>query len=93
MELHVEQGRALVDLDAPVGVASAIWPHGRWRFDFTGEGNHAGTTRMADRHDPMLTYAITVLAANKEARLHGAHATFGPGRGRPRTPPTRSRRR
>ena len=34
VELHVEQGRALVDLGAPVGVASAIWPHGRWRFDF-----------------------------------------------------------
>lgn len=61
----------------PVGVASAIWPHGRWRFDFTGEANHAGTTRMDDRHDPMLAYAMTVLAANKQARLHGARATFG----------------
>ncbi|GAA1808993.1 allantoate amidohydrolase [Luedemannella flava] len=77
VELHVEQGRALVDLDAAVGVASAIWPHGRWRFDFRGEANHAGTTRMADRHDPMLTFAFTVLAANKEARLSGAHATMG----------------
>ncbi|MEV0396184.1 allantoate amidohydrolase [Polymorphospora rubra] len=77
VELHVEQGRALVDLAAPVGVASAIWPHGRWRFDFHGEANHAGTTRMADRRDPMLTYAFTVLAANKEARLRGAHATVG----------------
>ncbi|MGC3859984.1 allantoate amidohydrolase [Micromonospora chersina] len=77
VELHVEQGRALVDLGAPVAVASAIWPHGRWRFDFHGEGNHAGTTRMADRRDPMLTYAFTVLAANKEARLRDAHATVG----------------
>ncbi|MEO3816443.1 allantoate amidohydrolase [Plantactinospora sp. B24E8] len=77
VELHIEQGRALVDLDAPVGVASGIWPHGRWRLDFTGEANHAGTTRMADRRDPMLTYAFTVLAANKEARLRGAHATIG----------------
>jgi beta-ureidopropionase / N-carbamoyl-L-amino-acid hydrolase len=32
---------------------------------------------MADRRDPMLTYAYTVLAANKEARLRGAHATVG----------------
>ncbi|GAA2571636.1 allantoate amidohydrolase [Winogradskya consettensis] len=76
VELHIEQGRALADLDAPVGVASAIWPHGRWRMDFTGSGDHAGTTRMADRHDPMLTFAYTVLAANKEARLSGAHATI-----------------
>jgi N-carbamoyl-L-amino-acid hydrolase len=76
VELHIEQGRGLVDL-APVGVASAIWPHGRWRLDFAGAGNHAGTTRMADRRDPMLTAAYTVLAANKEARLRGAHATIG----------------
>ena len=82
VELHVEQGRALAELDAPVGVASAIWPHGRWRFDFTGEGNHAGTTRMADRRDPMLTFAFTVLAANKEARLRGAARHRRPGRGR-----------
>jgi N-carbamoyl-L-amino-acid hydrolase len=74
IELHVEQGRAL---QQPVGVASAIWPHGRWRLDFTGEPNHAGTTLMTDRHDPMLTFAFTVLAANKEARLRGAHATIG----------------
>ncbi|MFC7548041.1 allantoate amidohydrolase [Plantactinospora sp. GCM10030261] len=77
VELHVEQGRGLVDLGAPVGVASGIWPHGRWRLEFTGEANHAGTTRMADRRDPMLTLAFTVLATNKEARLRGAHATVG----------------
>jgi len=77
VELHVEQGRWLADTPHAVGLASAIWPHGRWRLDFTGEGNHAGTTRMADRHDPMLTFAYTVLAANKEARLSGGHATIG----------------
>ncbi|WP_329182538.1 MULTISPECIES: allantoate amidohydrolase [unclassified Streptomyces] len=77
VELHVEQGRALDLQDRPVGVASAIWPHGRWRFDFRGEANHAGTTRLDDRHDPMLTYANTVLAARKKARLAGALATFG----------------
>lgn len=77
VELHVEQGRALVDLDRPVGLASGIWPHGRYRFDFTGRADHAGTTRMEDRADPMLTYAMTALAANKQARLGGARATFG----------------
>jgi N-carbamoyl-L-amino-acid hydrolase len=77
VELHVEQGRDLVHRDEPVGVASAIWPHGRYRFDFTGEANHAGTTLMEDRHDPMLTCAMTALAANKQARLVGRRATFG----------------
>ncbi|MEV6132897.1 allantoate amidohydrolase [Streptomyces violaceusniger] len=77
VELHIEQGRALADTDDAVGVASAIWPHGRWRFDFHGEANHAGTTRIEDRRDPMLTYANTVLAARKKARIAGALATFG----------------
>ena len=77
VELHVEQGRDLVDRGAAVGVGSGIWPHGRYRFDFTGEANHAGTTRMEDRADPMLTYAMTALAANKQARLADARATFG----------------
>ncbi|MFF3645784.1 allantoate amidohydrolase [Streptomyces sp. NPDC002564] len=77
VELHVEQGRALDLTGDPVGIASAIWPHGRWRFDFRGEANHAGTTRLVDRRDPMLTYAETVLAARREAELAGAVATFG----------------
>jgi N-carbamoyl-L-amino-acid hydrolase len=77
VELHVEQGRDLVDRGAAIGVASEIWPHGRYRFDFEGEANHAGTTRMEDRVDPMLTYAMTALAANKQARLAGQRATFG----------------
>ncbi|MFH8490458.1 allantoate amidohydrolase [Streptomyces longisporoflavus] len=77
VELHVEQGRALDLTGDPVGIASAIWPHGRWRFDFRGEANHAGTTRLADRRDPMLSYAETVLAARREAELAGAVATFG----------------
>jgi N-carbamoyl-L-amino-acid hydrolase len=77
VELHVEQGRDLVHRGAAIGVASEIWPHGRYRFEFAGEANHAGTTRMEDRHDPMLTYAMTALAANKQARLAGQRATFG----------------
>lgn len=77
VELHVEQGRGLADTEAQVGVANGIWPHGRWRFDFGGQADHAGTTDMADRRDPMLTYAMTALAANKQARLSDARATFG----------------
>ena len=77
VELHVEQGRDLVDRSAAVGVASGIWPHGRYRYEFRGAADHAGTTRMEDRADPMLTYAMTALAANKQARLAGQRATFG----------------
>jgi N-carbamoyl-L-amino-acid hydrolase len=77
VELHVEQGSALAGLGAAVGIAESIWPHGRWRLDFLGRADHAGTTRIADRRDPMLPYAATVLAARQAAARHGALATFG----------------
>ncbi|MEE2040815.1 allantoate amidohydrolase [Nocardiopsis sp. CT-R113] len=75
VELHVEQGRALEDTAHPVGVASAIWPHGRWRMDFTGRADHAGTTRLEDRNDPMLPFAHAILAARSLAERHDARAT------------------
>ncbi|MDQ2749131.1 MAG: allantoate amidohydrolase [Actinomycetota bacterium] len=77
VELHVEQGRGLVDLGAPVGVAGAIWPHGRFRAELPGEANHAGTTRLADRADPTLAYARLILAARESAQRHSAVATCG----------------
>ncbi len=83
VELHVEQGRALADLDAAVGVAGAIWPHGRWRLDLRGRADHAGTTRLADRDDPMLALAAAVLEARAAAERHGSLATVGKVRVRP----------
>jgi N-carbamoyl-L-amino-acid hydrolase len=83
VELHVEQGRGLVEGSAPVGVASAIWPHGRWRLDLPGRADHAGTTRLADRDDPMLALATAVLEARTAAERHGTVATVGKLRVRP----------
>lgn len=78
VELHIEQGRALADLPgAPVGVASAIWPHGRWRLELAGRADHAGTTRLEDRDDPMLRLADAVIAARAAASSHHALATVG----------------
>ena len=77
VELHVEQGKGLVDLAEPVGVAECIWPHGRYRFTFTGRADHAGTTRMQDRQDPMIAYAQTALKAFEFARDSAQRATFG----------------
>jgi beta-ureidopropionase / N-carbamoyl-L-amino-acid hydrolase len=77
VELHIEQGSGLSGLGAPVGVAEGIWPHGRWRLDFAGRADHAGTTRLADRRDPMLPYAATVLEARQAASAYGGLATFG----------------
>lgn len=77
VELHVEQGRALADTPHAVGVGTAIRPHGRWRLDLPGEANHAGTTRMADRRDALVTAAQVVLAAREAAERHGGVATVG----------------
>ena len=77
VELHVEQGRALAPMGSAVGLAESIWPHGRWRLDFVGQADHAGTARFADRRDPMLAYAGTVLAARQVAAERGALVTFG----------------
>ncbi|HEY3709992.1 MAG TPA: allantoate amidohydrolase [Amycolatopsis sp.] len=78
LELHVEQGRGLVDLGRPVAVGSTVIAHGRWRFSFEGQGNHAGATLIADRADPMLPAAETVVAVRRLARTHAdARATVG----------------
>ncbi len=80
VELHVEQGRLLraAGPDAAVGIATGIVAHGRWRLTITGQGNHAGTTAIADRRDPMVVAANAVLVARQVARgQDGAVATVG----------------
>ncbi|HET8595237.1 MAG TPA: allantoate amidohydrolase [Intrasporangium sp.] len=87
VELHVEQGKALAlapdgseDLSDPtraVAIGTGIWPHGRWRIDIPGEANHAGTTRLEDRHDAMLGLAGVVQATRTYAAQRGCVATVG----------------
>jgi N-carbamoyl-L-amino-acid hydrolase len=77
IELHVEQGRDLVDRSVPVGVATSILAHGRWRLDLHGRADHAGTTRLPDRDDPMLRLAAAIEAARAAAEKAGTVATIG----------------
>jgi N-carbamoyl-L-amino-acid hydrolase len=77
IELHVEQGRGLVDLARPLAVGTVMWPHSRWRLVLTGEANHAGTTRLRDRSDPVLVAAYATLAARARAEREGVIATIG----------------
>jgi N-carbamoyl-L-amino-acid hydrolase len=84
IELHVEQGHLATSAgvdgltpDAPLGIATQIWPHGRWRFDFAGQQNHAGTTRLADRRDPMLDLARVILGVRDAAERAEILATVG----------------
>ena len=77
VELHVEQGCTQNDLDAPVAVCDKIWPHGRWRIDFDGIPNHAGTTPMDRRFDPMPDFAAFVRAVRDCSACTDARATIG----------------
>ena len=77
VELHVEQGRGLVDLGRAIAVGTGLWPHGRWRIEIPGEANHAGTTRLSDRRDAVLGCARAVLAARAAAEAHESLATIG----------------
>jgi N-carbamoyl-L-amino-acid hydrolase len=91
VELHIEQGRLLTDggaqglagAGAAVGLAEGIWPHGRWRVDLAGEPNHAGTTALAERVDPVLAMAQGVVAVRRWAEELGILATVGRVRVRP----------
>ncbi|HEY2642704.1 MAG TPA: allantoate amidohydrolase [Galbitalea sp.] len=84
LELHIEQGHLTTSAgvdgltpDAPLGLATEIWPHGRWRVDLLGQQNHAGTTRLADRRDPMLALARVILEVRRAAEANGVLATVG----------------
>jgi beta-ureidopropionase / N-carbamoyl-L-amino-acid hydrolase len=77
IELHVEQGRGLVELGRAIAVGNRIWPHGRWRIEIPGEANHAGTTMLSDRRDAVIGCARAVLAARTAAEAHGSLATIG----------------
>ncbi|VXC27188.1 N-formylglutamate deformylase [Arthrobacter sp. 9AX] len=78
VELHVEQGRGLIDLDQPVAIGSSILGHGRWKLSISGQGNHAGTTLMAGRKDPMIAAAKIMVSIRDTARKYrDARATVG----------------
>ena len=77
VELHIEQGRGLIDLGRVVAVGNGLWAHGRWRIEIPGEANHAGTTRLSDRRDAVIGCARAVLAARTAAEAHNTVATVG----------------
>lgn len=78
LEVHVEQGRSLAGRDLALGIADVLAPRQRWRVEFEGEANHAGTTRMEDRRDALLPAARFMLAVDEVARERpGAVGTVG----------------
>src|SRR6476661_3549799 len=51
LEAHIEQGQTLETSGLAIGVVTSIVGIWQYRISFTGEQNHAGTTRMAVRKD------------------------------------------
>jgi N-carbamoyl-L-amino-acid hydrolase len=78
MEVHVEQGKALVDRGLALGVADVLTPRQRWRAVFSGESDHAGTRPMAGRRDALVAAAPFIVAVSEEAGARpGAVGTVG----------------
>jgi len=57
LEAHIEQGQTLESGGLSIGIVTSIVGIWQYRISFTGEQNHAGTTRMADRRDAGLALA------------------------------------
>lgn len=57
LEAHIEQGDTLESAGLKIGVVTSIVGIWQYRITFTGEQNHAGTTRMAIRRDAGLALA------------------------------------
>lgn len=67
VELHIEQGSRLEQSGVPIGAVTAIAAPASLRVRLTGEGGHAGTVLMTDRHDPSLAAAEAMLAVERAA--------------------------
>ena len=57
LEAHIEQGETLEGSGLKIGVVTSIVGIWQFRITFSGEQNHAGTTRMAVRRDAGLALA------------------------------------
>lgn len=65
LELHIEQGGNLDTKKLDIGVVEGIVAIEWWEFTFKGKANHAGTTPMNARKDPLLPAARFILAVNE----------------------------
>ena len=68
LELHIEQGANLDRENIDIGVVEGIVAIEWWTFTFKGFANHAGTTPMNMRKDPMLPAAEFILAVSQLAK-------------------------
>jgi len=78
VEVHIEQGPVLNELNLPLGIVTSINGSVRYTGEVIGMASHAGTTPMDRRRDASTAVAELILAAEKRAAADGdSVATVG----------------
>ncbi|MGJ7507393.1 2-oxo-4-hydroxy-4-carboxy-5-ureidoimidazoline decarboxylase [Variovorax sp. GT1P44] len=78
VEVHIEQGPVLTELDLPLGIVTSINGSVRYVGEVIGMASHAGTTPMDRRRDAAAAVAELILFAEKRAAKDGdSVATVG----------------
>jgi N-carbamoyl-L-amino-acid hydrolase len=81
LEAHIEQGETLESGNLKIGVVTSIVGIWQYRIAFTGEQNHAGTTRMGVRKDAGLALArFCVAIDDRFPNLCGPRTVWTTGR-------------
>lgn len=70
LELHIEQGPVLEEMDKPVGVVIGTFGVERHRMTFTGQAAHSGSTPIPHRKDSFLAAASTALEIREIGLRH-----------------------
>lgn len=71
VEVHIEQGPVLNELDIPLGVVTSINGGVRYLCEVTGMASHAGTTPMHSRRDAAVAVAELALFVEQRAKRDG----------------------
>lgn len=71
VELHIEQGPILEREHVRIGVVESITGYHHIFVKIFGRADHAGTTPMSDRKDPMLATALLTMEVNRLAKESG----------------------
>ncbi len=77
IELHIEQGPVLLDLDLPLGVVLGTCGVERYAITFLGQAAHSGSTPMNRRKDAFLAASRMGLEIYQIAETHGGVCTIG----------------
>jgi len=81
LEAHIEQGDALEASGMRIGIVTSIVGIWQYRIVFTGIQNHAGTTRMAVRHDAgVAAVRLCGLIAEQFPEVAGERSVWTTGR-------------